>query len=43
MNNKNLKIKINNIDGKEIIGGFSLNVGNPHVNFLCRDCSMNLI
>jgi len=33
MDNKNLKIKINNISGKEIFGGFSLNVGNPHVIF----------
>ena len=33
MDNKNLGIKINNNEGKEIIGGFSLNVGNPHVVF----------
>tara|TARA_Y100000590_G_scaffold216553_1_gene245336 strand:- start:4691 stop:5518 length:828 start_codon:yes stop_codon:yes gene_type:complete len=33
MDNKNLKIKINNIHGKEFTGGFSLSVGNPHVVF----------
>ena len=33
MDNKNLQIKINNIHGKEFVGGFSLNVGNPHVVF----------
>jgi diaminopimelate epimerase len=33
MDNKNLGIKINSNEGKEIIGGFSLNVGNPHVVF----------
>ena len=33
MDNKNLKIKINNINGKEVVGGFSLSVGNPHVIF----------
>jgi len=37
MDNRNLKIKINSIDGKEIIGGFSLNVGNPHVIFFVED------
>lgn len=37
MDNKNLKIKINNIDGKEITGGFSLSVGNPHVIFFVDD------
>jgi len=37
MDNKNLKIKINNIDGKEIISGFSLSVGNPHVVFFVED------
>ena len=37
MNNKNLKIKINNIDGKEIVGGFSLSVGNPHLIFFVDD------
>ena len=35
MDNKNLQIKINNKDGKEIIGGFSLSIGNPHVIFFC--------
>ena len=33
MDNKNLKIKINNVNGKEFIGGFSLGIGNPHVVF----------
>ena len=37
MDNKNLKIKINTIDGKEIMGGFSLNVGNPHVIFFVEN------
>jgi diaminopimelate epimerase len=37
INNRNLKIKINSNDGKEIIGGFSLNVGNPHVIFFVND------
>ena len=37
MDNRNLKIKIHNTDGKEIIGGFSLNVGNPHVVFFVDD------
>jgi len=37
MNNKNLKIKINSTTGKEIVGGFSLNVGNPHVIFFVED------
>ena len=37
MNNKNLEIKINSIDGKEIKGGFSLSVGNPHVVFFVED------
>ena len=37
MDNKNLKIKINNISGKEIFGGFSLSVGNPHVIFFTED------
>ena len=39
MNNKNLKLKINSIDGKEVVGGFSLNVGNPHVIFFVDDLS----
>ena len=37
MDNKNLKIRINNIDGKEIEGGFSLNVGNPHIIFFVEN------
>ena len=37
MDNKNLEIKINNIDGKEVKGGFSLSVGNPHVIFFIKD------
>ncbi len=37
MDNKNLKIKINSIDGKEITGGFSLSVGNPHVIFFVEN------
>jgi len=37
MDHKNLNIKINSKDGKEIIGGFSLNVGNPHVIFFVED------
>jgi len=37
MDNKNLKIKINSIDGKEIEGGFSLSIGNPHIIFFVED------
>ena len=37
MDNKNLEIKINSNDGKEVIGGFSLGVGNPHVIFFVKD------
>jgi len=37
MDNKNLKIKINSNDGKEIIGGFSMSVGNPHLIFFVKD------
>ena len=37
MDNKNLNIKINSIDGKEIMGGFSLSVGNPHVIFFIEN------
>lgn len=37
MDNKNLKIKIDNNNGKEIIGGFSLSMGNPHVIFFVED------
>jgi len=34
---KNLKIKINNKNGKETTGGFALSVGNPHVVFFVDD------
>jgi len=37
MDNKNLKIKINSTDGKEIEGGFALSVGNPHIIFFVED------
>ena len=37
MNNKNLEIKIGDLDGKEITGGFSLSVGNPHIIFFVED------
>ena len=37
MDNKNLQIKINSIDGKEIVGGFSLSIGNPHIIFFVED------
>jgi len=37
MDNKNLKIKIRSIDGNQIIGGFSLSVGNPHIIFFVKD------
>ena len=37
MDNKNLKIKINSTEGKEIVGGFSLSVGNPHVIFFVEN------
>jgi len=37
MDNQNLKIKINSIDGKEVVGGFSLSIGNPHVIFFVED------
>jgi len=37
MDNKNLKIKINSVDRKEVEGGFSLSVGNPHVIFFVED------
>tara|TARA_B100000029_G_scaffold507671_1_gene592840 strand:- start:453 stop:1280 length:828 start_codon:yes stop_codon:yes gene_type:complete len=43
MNNKNLKLKIKAIDGNEFFGGFSLNIGNPHVIFFVKNCnSFNL-
>ena len=37
MDNKNLKIKINSTDGKEVVGGFSLSIGNPHVIFFVEN------
>jgi diaminopimelate epimerase len=37
MDNKNLEIKINGIDGKEVVGGFSLGIGNPHIIFFVKD------
>ena len=37
MDNKNLGIKINSLDKKEVVGGFSLSVGNPHVIFFVED------
>ena len=37
MDNQNLKLKIKNKDGEEIIGGFSLSIGNPHVVFFVND------
>ena len=37
MNYKNLNIKINSINGKETLGGFSLSVGNPHIVFFVDD------
>merc|ERR1711969_220524 len=39
MDNKNLEIKISSREGKEVIGGFSLSVGNPHVIFFVEDFS----
>jgi diaminopimelate epimerase len=37
MDNKNLQIKITNNNQKQITGGFSLNIGNPHVVFFVDD------
>jgi len=37
MDSKNLKIKIKNVEGKELIGGFSLSIGNPHIIFFVED------
>ena len=37
MDNKNLQIKINSIDGKEMTGGFSLSMGNPHIVFFVEN------
>ena len=43
MDNKNLEIKINSTDGKEVKGGFSLSIGNPHIVFFVKNCfSYNL-
>jgi len=39
MDNKNLEIKIGDLDGKEITGGFSLSIGNPHVIFFVNNLS----
>ena len=39
IDNKNLRIKIKSLDGKEIAGGFSLSIGNPHVIFFVHDFS----
>ena len=39
MNNEDLKIKINSNDGKSIIGGFSLSMGNPHIVFFVNNLS----
>jgi len=38
IDNKNLRIKIKSLDGKKIVGGFSLSIGNPHVIFFVDDC-----
>jgi diaminopimelate epimerase len=37
IDNKNLNIKIKDINNKEVIGGFSLSIGNPHVIFFVED------
>ena len=37
MDNQNLEIKIKSVDGKEVVGGFSLSIGNPHVIFFVED------
>tara|TARA_Y100000590_G_C15461464_1_gene916632 strand:+ start:31 stop:858 length:828 start_codon:yes stop_codon:yes gene_type:complete len=37
MDNKNLKIKITNLDGKDTFGGFTLSLGNPHIVFFVED------
>ena len=39
IDNKNLRIKIKSLDGKEIAGGFALSIGNPHVIFFVHDFS----
>ena len=37
MDNQNLKMTIYSIDGKEVVGGFSLSIGNPHIVFFVKD------
>jgi len=37
MDYKNLKIKINNNDGNEVVGGFALSMGNPHLVFFVEN------
>ena len=37
MDYKNLKIKIKSNEGTDVIGGFSLSIGNPHVIFFVDD------
>jgi len=39
IDHKNLGIKIKSLSGREIIGGFSLSIGNPHVVFFVEDCT----
>jgi len=39
IDNTNLKIKIKNIDNQEMVGGFSLSIGNPHIIFFVSDLS----
>jgi len=37
MNNKNLNIKLKDLNGNETMGGFALSVGNPHVIFFVKN------
>ena len=37
MDNADLNIKINSVEGKEFNGGYALSVGNPHVIFFVKD------
>jgi len=37
MDNENLKIKITSKNGEEIVGGFSLSIGNPHIVFFVKN------
>jgi len=37
MDNQNLKVEITDVDGKELVGGFSLSVGNPHIIFFVKN------